>query len=49
MNSGDRHGAAEAILLWKKPPEIMSRRRGEYVQFKEGKYHARADAKFNLV
>lgn len=49
MNAGDRHGAAQAILSWSKPPEILSRRRGEYVQFKEGKYYARADAKFNLA
>jgi lysozyme len=34
LNAGDRDGAAEAIMLWNKPPEIISRRRGEYNQFK---------------
>jgi lysozyme len=34
LNAGDRAGAAEAIMLWNKPPEIISRRRSEYNQFK---------------
>jgi lysozyme len=34
LNAGDREGAAEAIMLWNKPPEIISRRRTEYKQFK---------------
>lgn len=33
LNAGDRKGAAAAILMWNKPPEIMGRRRGEYRQF----------------
>lgn len=34
LNAGDRAGAAEAIMLWNKPPEIIARRRTEYQQFK---------------
>lgn len=34
LNAGDKKGAAEAILLWNKPPEIQGRRRTEYFQFK---------------
>lgn len=34
FNAGDKAGAAEAMLMWNKPPEIMDRRRGEYYQFK---------------
>lgn len=34
LNAGDRAGAAEAIMLWNKPSEIIGRRRGEYKQFK---------------
>lgn len=34
LKAGDHNGAAEAILLWNKPPEIQGRRRGEYHQFK---------------
>lgn len=33
LNTGDREGAAEAIMLWSKPPEIIGRRRGEQKQF----------------
>jgi len=33
LNAGDKKGAAEAILLWNKPPEIQGRRRTEYLQF----------------
>lgn len=34
LNAGDRAGAAEAILAWRKPPEVLSRRQGEYDQFR---------------
>ncbi|WP_284247253.1 lysozyme, partial [Methylobacterium haplocladii] len=34
LNAGDRAGAAEAILAWRKPPEIVSRRLAEYDQFR---------------
>lgn len=34
LNAGDREGAAEAIMFWNKPPEIINRRRSEYRQFK---------------
>lgn len=34
LKAGNVQGAAEAILLWNKPPEIQGRRRGEYNQFK---------------
>lgn len=33
LNSHDVEGAAEAILMWNKPPEIKGRRHTEYVQF----------------
>lgn len=33
INSGDMKGAADAILMWNKPPEILSRRRAERKQF----------------
>ena len=33
LNSGDYKGAAEAIMMWNKPPEIIGRRRTEQVQF----------------
>jgi lysozyme len=41
LNAGDYAGAASALLMWNKPPEIMSRRRGEYDQFTTGRYIAR--------
>lgn len=31
--SGDMAGAADAFLLWNKPPELMGRRKAERVQF----------------
>jgi lysozyme len=34
LNAGDRKGAAEAIMMWSKPPEIIGRRRTEQQQFK---------------
>lgn len=33
LNQGDRKAAAEAIMLWNKPKEIIGRRRGEQKQF----------------
>lgn len=33
LNSGDYEGAAEAIMMWKIPPEIIGRRKTEYRQF----------------
>lgn len=41
LNKGDAAGAAEAMLWWSKPPEIMSRRRAEHAQFTRGEYVAR--------
>ena len=29
VNAGDFHGAAEAMMMWRKPPEIIPRRRRE--------------------
>lgn len=34
LKAGDKKAAANAILLWNKPPEIQGRRRTEYNQFK---------------
>lgn len=36
INAGDYKGAAEAFMLWNKPPEIIGRRRTEKKQFLEG-------------
>ncbi|MDR7037410.1 GH24 family phage-related lysozyme (muramidase)/peptidoglycan hydrolase-like protein with peptidoglycan-binding domain [Methylobacterium sp. BE186] len=33
LNAGDRAGCAEAIMQWRKPPEIVSRRTAERDQF----------------
>lgn len=33
LNGGDRKNAANAILMWNQPPEIIGRRHAEYVQF----------------
>jgi lysozyme len=38
VNQGDFHGAADAILMWNKPPELLSRRRRERELFLTGKY-----------
>lgn len=35
LNAGDAVGAADALLMWNKPPEIMGRRRSERAQFLE--------------
>lgn len=34
LNVGDRAGCAAAILAWRKPPEILSRRQAEQDQFR---------------
>src|SRR5215469_9739374 len=36
FNEGDVAGCADAILWWNKPPEIIPRRQGKYVQFLGG-------------
>jgi lysozyme len=36
FNAGDKEGCARAILWWDTPPEIISRRQGEQVQFLGG-------------
>jgi lysozyme len=41
LNAGDKAGAAEAMLWWNQPPEIIPRRQGEHAQFTNGKYVAR--------
>lgn len=33
LNAGDVHAAADAFLLWNKPPELIGRRRAERAQF----------------
>jgi lysozyme len=42
LNAGDYAGCAQAMLMWNKPPEVMSRRRGEVEQFSNATYVARA-------
>lgn len=49
LNQADYVGAAEAMLWWDEPPEVMSRRRGEHAQFVEGNYVARLDENGNEV
>jgi lysozyme len=39
---GAHDKAAEAILLWNKPPEVKARRRGEHQQFLNLQHVARA-------
>ena len=34
LRAGDRDGAAEAILMWNRPPELIARRQAEYDQFR---------------
>lgn len=36
LNAGNRKTAAEAIMMWDKPPEIIGRRRSEQKQFLNG-------------
>lgn len=38
LNSGDFFGAADAMLMWRKPPEIIPRRRRERDLFLNAKY-----------
>lgn len=38
LNGGDRRGAAEGIMAWKKPPEIIKRRQAEQALFARGVY-----------
>lgn len=33
FNAGDKEGCAAAILSWRKPPEVFTRRKGEHDQF----------------
>lgn len=41
LNLRDYKGCAEAMAWWNKPAAIRSRRKGEVVQFLEGRYVAR--------
>ena len=41
LRAGNVNAAGRAILMWNRPPEIMARRNGEYVQFLHGEYVAR--------
>jgi lysozyme len=43
LNAGDKPGAAEALLWWDQPPEIVTRRNGEHREFVLGEYVARAE------
>ena len=36
LNAGDYHGAADAILMWNKPPELVKRRKRERELFLSG-------------
>lgn len=38
LNRGDRRGAADSFMAWRKPPEIIERRRKEQTLFKSGQY-----------
>ncbi len=38
LNVGDFHGAADAMMLWRRPPEIIPRRRREQQLFINGVY-----------
>jgi GH24 family phage-related lysozyme (muramidase) len=38
LNAGDFHGAADAMMMWRKPPEIIPRRRRELRLFLDGIY-----------
>lgn len=33
LNAGDKRGAADAMLMWNKPPEVVGRRKSEKSQF----------------
>jgi lysozyme len=47
LNAGNYQAAGEAMMLWNKPSEIITRRRGESLQFLEGRYDARIDENGN--
>jgi len=36
LNAGDYAGAAQAFMMWRKPPQIIGRRTGEMKQFLKG-------------
>lgn len=38
LNAGNRRGAAAAIMNWRRPPEIIQRRRKEQTLFRDGTY-----------
>lgn len=38
LNAGDIDGAADGMMAWKKPPEIIPRRKKEQELFRNGKY-----------
>lgn len=38
LNNGDRKGAADAFMMWRRPPEIIGRRRKEQTLFRTGSY-----------
>jgi lysozyme len=38
LNDGDRAGAADGFMAWRKPPEIIERREAEMHLFKTGEY-----------
>jgi lysozyme len=41
LNARDYEGCAEAMMLWNKPSEVISRRKAEVHQFLTGEYVAR--------
>jgi len=49
FNTGDVDGGARALMNWLKPPELTSRRRGETIQMRNNKTHARitSESEFN--
>jgi GH24 family phage-related lysozyme (muramidase) len=49
LNAGDKAGALEQFKQWRKPPEIIPRRRGEYAEFGYGIYVARIDDNSELL
>jgi lysozyme len=49
LNQGDYAGALEQFKVWKKPPEIIPRRRGEYAEFGYAIYIARIEDDSPLI
>ena len=45
INAGDKKTAAKQFLNWKKPPEVMGRRKKEQKLFAEGTYSNGGKAK----